>query len=165
MLLAIQRHERRALWHGLHHNLVTLHHIGIEGMQGLTKSHHHVVRNVHDIVDRTQANSSQLILQPIGRFLHLTASHADTSIALAGLGVLDDHVDGQVVIVNDEIVGDRFVGSRLVAILLQPGIQVASHAPMTQGIGTVSCDVHLDEPIALQMVILGSRCTNHGILR
>ena len=52
-----------------------------------------------------------------------------------------------------------------VAVLLQPGIEVASHTPVAECIGTVSSDVNLDEPVALQVIVLGSRLTNRCILR
>ena len=130
VLLTIERHKRRTLGHGLHHNLVAFHHIGIEGMQGLAQRHHHVVGDIHDIVDGAQTNGGQLILQPIGRFFYLTVSYADTGIALASLGVLDDHVDREVVIVDGKTADIRTVSGCFVAVLLQPSIQVASHTPM-----------------------------------
>ncbi len=65
MLYTIKRLERCALRHRLHHNLMTLHHICIETMQGLAIGHHDIVGDINDIIDRTQANGGQLILQPI----------------------------------------------------------------------------------------------------
>ena len=53
VLLTIQRHKRSAFRHRLHHNLVTLHHVGIETVQGLPQHHHHVVGDVDDVIDWT----------------------------------------------------------------------------------------------------------------
>ena len=53
----------------------------------------------------------------------------------------------------------------LVTVLLQPCIEVASHTPVAECIGTVGSDVNLDEPVALQVIVLGSRLTNRCILR
>ena len=51
------------------------------------------------------------------------------------------------------------------AIAHQPGIQITGYTPMTQTIGTVCRDVNLDEPVALQMIILCSGCTDNCIIR
>ena len=133
---------------------MTLYHISIEAMQGLTECHHDVVGDIDDIVDRTQTNGGQLVLQPLRRLLDLTVGNADTSIALAGLGVLNNYIDGEAVVINGERRCTRLVGSGLIAVLLQPGIQVARYTPMAQRISTVGGDVNLDEPVALQMVTL-----------
>ena len=53
----------------------------------------------------------------------------------------------------------------LITVLLEPCIQVAGNAPVRQGIGTVGSNVHLDEPVALQMVVLCGRSTHDSILR
>ena len=164
MLYAVQRLEGSALRHRFHHNLVALHHVGIEAMQGLPQGHHHVVGDVHDVVDGTQTYRGQLRFQPLRRLLHLAARDADAGVALAGLLVLDDDIDGKVVIVDREAVGHRFVQGGLITVLAEPGIQVAGHAPMAQGVGAVSRDVHLDEPVALQMIILSSGCSHHCIV-
>ena len=165
VLLAIECLEGCALGHRLNDNLVTLHHVSIEAVQGLTQCHHHVVGDVDDIVDRTQTDYAELVLQPLGALLDLTTSNADTGIALAGLCVLDNNIDGETVVVNDKIADNGFVGSGLVAILLQPGIQVSSYTPVRKGIGTVGGDIHLDEPITLQMIVFCGGGTDNCIFR
>ena len=59
----------------------------------------------------------------------------------------------------------RIVQGGLIAVLLQPCIQVAGDTPVRQGIGTVGSDVYLDEPVALQMVILCGRSAYHSVVR
>ena len=164
MFLTVKSLERCTLRHRLHHNLMTFHHVCIEGMQRLAVCHHDVVGDIDDIIDRTQANGRQLVFQPVGRFLHFAIRHTDTGIALAGLLILDDHLDRQIVIVDLELRAVRAVHLRLVAIALQPGIEVAGHAPVRETVSTVGGDIHLDEPVALQMIVFSSRRTNDGIL-
>ena len=130
MFLTIQRLERCALRHRLHHNLMPFHHISIKRVQRLAIGHHHIVGDIHDIIDRTQANGGEFVLQPIRAFLHLTIRHAHTSIAFAGLLILDDHLDGQVMILYFELRAVRTMQRGLVAVTLQPCIQITSHAPV-----------------------------------
>ena len=49
--------------------------------------------------------------------------------------------------------------------MLQPSIEVTSHTIVTERIGTIGSDVNLDEPVALQVVVLSSRLTYRSILR
>ena len=164
VLLAIQCLEWSALGHGLYYYLMTLYHVGIKGVQRLSVSHHHVVGDIHDIVDGAQSDGVQLVLQPVGTLLYLTVADAYAGIALAGLSVLNFYLDGQVVIVNSKLraVGAMHLG--LVAIALQPGIQVACHTPVAQSISAVGGDINLNQPVALQVVVLCSRCAHYSIL-
>ena len=68
-------------------------------------------------------------------------------------------------VINLKVSNRWLMGGCLVTILLQPGIEVAGNTPMTQCISTVCRDVHLDEPVALQMIIFCGRLTNRSILR
>ena len=132
-------------------------------MQGLSVGHHHIVGDIHDIIDRTKSDGVQLVLQPLGRFLYLTVSYAHAGIAFASLRVLNHDVNGEVVVVNGKGLVGRTVKTGLVAILHQPGIEVAGHAPMRKRIGTVGCDVNLNEPVALQVVVFSGRLSYGSI--
>ena len=55
--------------------------------------------------------------------------------------------------------------TRLVAVLHEPSIEVASYAVMAAGIGTVRRNIHFDKPVALNVIVLGSRCANLSVLR
>ena len=103
MFHTVERLERCAIRHGLHHNLMTLYHISIEAMQRLAIGHHDIIGDIHDIINRTQTDCCQLILQPIGTFLYLTVSDADTGIALTSLLVLNHHLNRQIMVVNLEL--------------------------------------------------------------
>ena len=165
VLLAIQSLEWSSVRHSLNHNLVALHHVGIECVQRLSVSHHHVVSDVYYVVDRTQADSVQLILKPLRTLLNLTVGYAYASITLTSLSILNLHLDRQVVIVYCKCRAVRAMHLGLVAIALEPCIQVACHTPVTQSVSTVSGDVNLDKPVALQIVVLSSRSSYYCILR
>ena len=51
----------------------------------------------------------------------------------------------------------RLVQRGLLAVSLQPCVEVACHTIVGEGIGTVGCDVYLYEPVALQIVVFSSR--------
>ena len=117
------------------------------------------------IVNRAKANREQLLLQPVGTLLHVAIRDAQAYVALAGLCILDFNLDRQFFVVDHKGITRRPVQTGFVAVLLQPGIKVAGDTPMAQRIGTVGSDVDLDEPVALEMIVLGCRCSHHGIFR
>ena len=134
-------------------------------MHGLAIGHHHVVGDVDDIVNRTYAHSRQTLLHPLGTLLHVAIGHAQADVALASLLVLNLYVDGQVFVIDGEGAAVRTMQGCFVAVLLQPGIQVAGNTPMGKGIGTICGDVDFNYPVALQMIILSSRCSYYSVLR
>ena len=99
-------------------------------MKRLTIGKHDVVRNVNNIIDGTQTYGRQARLQPFGRLLYLAVSNADAGIAATSLAVLNHHIDGKVVVVDDEIVDRWTVERGFVTVLLHPGIEVAGNAPV-----------------------------------
>ncbi len=165
VLLAIQGHELGALWLGAYYNLMTGNHVGIKAVQWLSVCHHDIVGDIHDIVDWSQADDVQLILQPLRTLLHLTTGDAYAGIALASLGVLNLYVDRKLLVIYYELIARWTMQAGFITVLLQPGIEVACHTPMTECIGTVGCDINLDEPVALQVIVLSSRLTHRCILR
>ena len=144
---------------------MTGNHVGIEAVQWLTVCHHDVVGDIHDIVDWTQADDVQLVLQPLRALLHLAVGDAYAGIALASLGVLNLYIDRKILVIYYEFIARWAMQTSLVTVLLQPGIEVASYTPVAECIGTVGSDINLDEPVALQVIVLGSRLTNRCILR
>ena len=165
VLFTVKRDERSSLRQGLHHNFMASYHICIKAMQRLSIGHHHIVSDIHDIVDRTEPNSIQFILQPIGRFLYLTVSYTHTGITFACLRVLYYDINGEVMVINGKSLVGWTVKTGLIAVLHQPCIQVASHTPMRKCIGTVSSNINLNEPIALQVVVFSGRLSYRSILR
>ena len=48
----------------LYNDLIAFHHICIEAMEWLTVSHHHIVGNINDVIDRTKSDNRELFLEP-----------------------------------------------------------------------------------------------------
>ena len=164
MLHSVESDEGRSLRQGLDHNLIARHHVCIKALQGLTVGHHDIVGEVHKIINRTQTHGGQFVLQPIGAFLHFAVGDAHAGITAAGLCVLDDDVDGERVVIDGKRRCARAVEAGLIAVLQEPGIQLTGYTPVTQGISTVSRDVNLYEPVALQVVIFSGWSTHDSIL-
>ena len=163
MFLAVERHERRTFRHGLHHHFTPFDHIGIETVQRLSVGEHDVIRHIHDIVDGAQTDRAQFVLQPFRTFLDFAIPERHGGITGACLRVLHFDVDVQLVAVHLKTVARRTVQSRLVAVLHQPGIQVAGHTVMRAGIRTVGRNVHFDKIVALQVIVF--RCRGSGYSR
>ena len=120
--------------------------------------------DVHNVVDGTQADGAQLVLQPFGTLLHLAACQGDGHVARAEVGVFDGDADGQCLVVHLEAVAIGTMQAGLVAILNEPGIEVASHTVVAAGIGPVGSDVHLNQVVALHVEVFCSRCADNSIL-
>ena len=64
VLHTVEGHKLGALWLGLHHDMVSGHHVGVETMEGLSVGHHHIIGDVHDIIDGAQSDGGQFVAQP-----------------------------------------------------------------------------------------------------
>ena len=155
MLHTVQGHKRCALGHRANDYLLALDHVGIEAMERSAVGHHHVVGDIHDIVDGTDAYHAQAVLQPFGALLHLAVLQAHGCVAGASLLVLHADADGEVLVIYLEVLHRGAVQAGLIAVLHQPCIQVTCHAIMAARICTVGGDIHFDYEIALDMVVLG----------
>ena len=164
VLLAVERDEFRAFGLRAHHDFMARHHIGVEAVHRLSVGHHHVVRDVHNVVDGTQADGRELLFEPVGAFFHVAVGHAQANVAFAGFRVLDFHVDGQRFVIDHKSVARRTVQRRLIAVLQQPGVKVACHAPVRERVGTVGRDIHFDDEIALKLVVFRRRSAHHSIV-
>ena len=165
MVFAIESCEVCALRLSAHNNLVALYHVSIETMHRLTIRHHHIVGDVDDVVDRTNADDVELILKPLWTFLNFAVGDRDACIALASLCVLNLHIDVEVVVVDNKLVAIRTMQRCLIAILQEPSIEVASHTIMAESISTVGCNINLYYPVAFKMIVFGSRHSDLSILR
>ena len=164
VLLAIEGDKPGAFGLGAHHNLVALHHVGIKAVHGLSVGHHHIVGDVDNIVDGAQTDGAEFVLQPLGTLLHLASRDAQTGITLACLGILNLHLDGQVVVVDSESAAVGAMERSGTAILLEIGIEVAGNTPVREGISAVGRNVDLNQPVALEMKIFGSGLPNRCIV-
>ena len=145
--------------------MMPLDHVRIKAVHRLAVGHHDVIGNIDNVVDRAQTDDIQFVLQPLRAFLHLAVGYAQTGIAPAGIRILNGHIDRKVVVVNPEGTAVRTMKRCLVTVLRQPGIEVTGHTVMAQRIRTVGRDVYVDQPVAVQMIILGGRLSDRCILR
>ena len=53
MFNTVECHELSAFRLGAHHNLVALHHVSVKTVHWLTVSHHHIVSDIHYIINRS----------------------------------------------------------------------------------------------------------------
>ena len=104
VFLTVEGNERSAFRHGLHHHLLTLHHVGIETVQWLSVCHHDVVGNIDDVVDRTQTDRCQTVFQPLWTLLHFAVLHADSAVTRTSLGSLHHHIKLQVIVLYLEVI-------------------------------------------------------------
>ncbi len=130
ILYAVEGDERRSLRHGADDNLIAFHHIGVEAVHRLAIGHHYVVGDIYDIVYRAEADDRQLLLQPVGTFLHVAVGNRQSDVAAAGLGVLNNNLYGQVFVVNGEGGAVGAMERSGVAVLLKPRIEVACDSPV-----------------------------------
>ena len=61
----------------------------IEGMQRLTAFHHDIIRGVHDVIHRVQAQRRQLLLKPSRTHTHLDAPKDSRSVSRAQIRTLN----------------------------------------------------------------------------
>ena len=100
MLFTIQSNELLTLVLILNDDMIALNHICIKTVHRLTVSHHDIVGNVNDIIDWTQTNDIQFVLQPLRTLLYLTIRNTQTSITTASISVLNRHINRKIMIVN-----------------------------------------------------------------
>ena len=126
----------------------------------------HEVGDIHDVVDRTQTDSCQRFLEPIGTLPDLHATHHHAAVTRTSLGVLHRDAYRAVGLIDAEaaLVG---TGEDDIILPVRPvvGIEVACHAVVRDSVRTVRRDIHLDERVVLQMEVLACRQTYRRILR
>ena len=67
---AIERHKLGAFRCRAYHDFITFDLIGIERVQRLSYAMQDVVRDIHHVINRTQADHLQTVLQPFRTFLY-----------------------------------------------------------------------------------------------
>ena len=65
MLNAVEGNEWLTCVIVLDNDLVALHHISVEAVERLAVSHHYVVGDINDVVDRTKTDYRELFLEPL----------------------------------------------------------------------------------------------------
>ena len=131
MLFTIQSNELLSLILILNDDMMTLNHVCIKTVHRLTISHHDIVGDVNDIIDWTQTDNIQFILQPLWTLLYLAIGYTQTSITTASISILNCHINRKVMIVNLKCITRWAMQRSLITILCQPCIEVASYTIMT----------------------------------
>ena len=85
-LYAIEGNEFLSLASIANMDLVALDLVCIEGVKRLSALMEHEVRDIDDVVNRTQTDSEQAVLEPIRRFFDLHTFDIDTRITRSSIG-------------------------------------------------------------------------------
>ena len=142
---------------------MALYHVGIKAVHWLSVSHHHIVGDIDNVVNRTQAYHTQFFLQPLRAFLYFAICNTQTSITFASIIIFYFYINRQCVIINDKSATVRTMQASLIAILHKPSIKIASYTPMAQSISSVSGNINFNYPVALKMIILGCGLTYRSV--
>ncbi len=156
-LHAVERHERGAFGAVSDHDAAALDLRGIERVEGLSEFEQHEVGDVHQVVLGVDARGAQAVLHPLGRGADLAARDRDARIAGCRLGVFDRDADFEGVVVGPEV---RHVGHAhfdLLAAAAQVGRQVARHADVRRGVGTVGRQSDADQVVVLDAEVFAGR--------
>ena len=112
-----------AFGQGLYNDLAAFNLVRIEAVERLAECVDDVVRDVHHIINRAQADDAELVLQPFGAFLYGDAFHGDAGIVRAGFAVLYRHPDVEVVVIDGKSLHRGFLQGGGLAVLHQVGVQ------------------------------------------
>ena len=124
----VQSNKGSTFGHGLYYHLAAFNLVGIEAMKRLAERMNDVVRNVHHIVNRTEADDTELVLQPFRALLYGYAFYGYSGITRTSLAVFHRNLDVQVVVLNGKSVHRRLLQRSWQAVLYQISVQIASHA-------------------------------------
>ena len=120
-----------------------------------------VIRHVHHVVDRSEADGRQSSPQPLGTLADSHTADRQAGVTWAALGVdgLDD--DGRRWVVHAEAFGRWALQRYGCAPLLEVGGQVAGHAVVRRCIDAVRRDVDLQHVVRLDLIVF-RRGQAHG---
>ena len=100
MLLTIKSNKLSTTGLCFHMDSMSLYHICIKTMHGLAIRHHHIIRDVNDIIDWSEPYCCEFLFQPLWTLLHLTAHNTKACISGTCFLIMDFHMNRQVMIVN-----------------------------------------------------------------
>ena len=164
-LLAVERGELLALLGGAHHDVALAVALGklaqVKGVQWLAREVHHVVGDVHDVVDGSATGGDDTASQPLGAGADLHAANDARHVAAAELGGVDAHVH--------EVGRARTFlarnGRQLdVRVLVQHGTHLGGHAHVGEAVGAVGRDLAVEHDVA-RAVVLRERHAHGGVRR
>ena len=128
-------------------------------MQRLSGSMEYIIGNIHHIIDRTQSDSRQTLLQPIGTFCHFHIPHRHSAVPDTCFMVRYIDIDTALFSIDSEIVYRRPVQSGIFTPLCQISGQITGNAIMRSCIDTIRGNIHFEDIIALYIIIVFGQCT------
>ena len=156
-LYAVQRGEFLACLGVPNMYLLTFDLVGIKGVERLAHLMQHEIGHIHYVVNRTQADGGQRVLQPLGRLLDGHTLDADARVTRTSLRGFQHDFNRQQV--GGELVVERthvgFGQGDVLSMCLVIRIQVACYAVVRCGIGSVRRDIHLNDRVVLDMIVVG----------
>ena len=161
---AIESDKLGAFGAGIHNHLVALHLGEVEAVERLVESEQYEVGDVNNVVDWALSDGAQQVLEPLRALAHLHAADGQTTIARTSLGVFNTHLHGSVGTVDGKAFS-RWLGELIrLAVLLEPGSQVASHAVVRSAVDAIRCEVHLNHIIVLYAVVVARRGAHRHVV-
>ena len=161
----IERHKLGTFRRRAYHDFITFDLIGIERVQRLSYAVQDIVRDIHHVINGTQADHLQTVLQPFRTFLYSYIFNRNTWIAQTGFFIFNDNFDSRNFIINLESIHTRTFQVGRLTVLFQVSGQVASYTEMRSGIHTVRRDINFQHIIALHIIIFFGRSTDYRIGR
>ena len=163
-LLAVERGELLAIASDANNDVTTAVALGelseVEGVQRLAGEVHHVVGDVHDVVDGTAAGGDDTTREPIRGRADLNATDDTGHVARAELGGVDAHVDevrglGALLVLNR--------GKLDVRVLVENRADLGSHAHIGEAVRAVGRDLAVKDGVG-QATVLGEVHAHGGVL-
>ena len=137
--------------------------VGIERVQRLTALVQHEVRYVYDIIDRTQTDSEQAVLEPFRRLFDRHAIDAHARITRTCIRCINYHLDRQIVIFDLKVLYRWLLQTNILTVGFVVSVQIACNAKMTCRIRTVRRDIHFDDRVVLDVVVVRSLHTHRRV--
>ena len=166
-LLSVEGHDRLALGCGTHDNVPLAVALGelaqIEGVQGLPREVHHVVRYVHDVVDGPSASSDDSLGEPLGTGADRDLTHHAGGVAAAERRIGDAHVHE---IGRAPELGRLALdpGKLDVGVHVEHRRDLRRHAHHREAVRAIGCDLAVDHGVA-HIVPFGEVKSHRGVVR
>ena len=123
-------------------------------MQWLVQAQKHKVGDVHYIVDRALTYGEEQILEPLRTFAHFHVANGYAAVARASFGIFHSHLHSAVGAVGVIALYRWFAEHALLAVLLEPSSQVASHAVVRGAIDAVRGEVHFYHIVVFDAIVV-----------
>ena len=146
-------------------DVVILNLVGIKSVQRLTALMQHEVRYIHDVIDRTQTDSQQAVLEPFRRFFDLYTLDAHARITRTSVRCFYRHLHRQLMVVDLKVLYARLRQCDILSVCLIISIQIARYAIVRSSIRAVRRDIHLNDCIVFDVIVVGSFHANRRIGR